>query len=142
MVTKQSRRIVAGQTDTNVWCRPCNAHTAVRVALHLGGIGPHPAAYLTVCASCGTRFIPQAPQVTVTRPPRRRPRPLLALSWWRYRRECARRRLAVTGCALDGCPKPGWHDCCWYEPDEYGRIRWVFCGRKHRRRWLDINGQD
>jgi hypothetical protein len=134
---KPDNRIVAGDTLTGVWCVPCNAPVAVRVPLHLGDLGRPVAAELTVCASCGTRFIPVTPQVTLNELSRRhRFRPLLAVSWWRYRRECASRDLTPTGCAVADCPRPGWHDCCWWETVEFGRIRWVFCGRSHRKQWL------
>jgi hypothetical protein len=119
---------------------PCNAHVAVRVALHIGDTSQPAAALLTVCASCGNRFIPVTPQVTIeqTTAPRRRgwPRPLLAFTWWRYRRECRRRGLHPTGCAVTECPRPGWHDCAWFEAVDDGRIRWVFCGSRHRKQWL------
>jgi hypothetical protein len=137
--------IVAGETATGVWCVPCNASVAVRVDLHSGDTASLPAAQLTVCASCGTRFIPATPQVTITatpQPRRRRPRPWLAFTWWRYHRECTRRGLSPTGCAVTSCPRPGWHDCAWYQPVDGGRIRWVFCGRKHRRQWLTQTSDD
>ena len=89
-----------------MWFVPCNAHSAVRIPQHIGDLGHAPAAELTVCASYGTRFIPQTPQVTLTAvAPRRRGwlRPILAFTWWRYRRECARRGLHQTGCAVEAC---------------------------------------
>ena len=130
-------QVVAGETVTGVWCVPCNAPVAVRVPLYLGDLGPAPAAEITVCASCGNRFIPSAPVAMLTRPARRRPRPWLAFTWWRYRRECGRLGLAVRGCAVETCPRPGWHECAWFEAVELGRIRWVFCGRRHRQKWFE-----
>jgi hypothetical protein len=119
---------------------PCNAPVAVRVPLHIGDLGQPAAAELTVCASCRNRFIPVTPQVTRTPVrPSRRPRPWLAWTWWRYRRECTRLGLPVRECAMDGCPRPGWHECAWYQAVDLGRIRWVFCGRRHRRQWLEAN---
>ena len=143
-VTKPQQPIVAGETATAVWCVPCNAPVAVRVPLHLGDLGQPEAAQLTVCASCGNRFIPVTPQVRIEQAaPRWRgwPRPILAFTWWRYRRECARRGLTPTGCRVTSCPRPGWHDCCWFEAVDLGRIRYVFCGTRHRRRWLEQHTQ-
>lgn len=133
--------ITAGETQTDVWCAPCNAPVAVRVPLHLGSPEYAPAAYLTVCASCGTRYMPSVPVVTLTRASRwRRPRPVLALLWWAHRRDCRRRDVTSTGCALGDCPRPGWWDCAWYEAVDEGRIRWLFCTGKHRDEWLQANG--
>jgi hypothetical protein len=60
--------IVAGETAAGVWCVPCNAPVEVRGPLPPGSRGPDPAAEITVCASCGNRFIPFALVVTLTRP--------------------------------------------------------------------------
>jgi hypothetical protein len=116
-------QVVAGETVTGVWCVPCNAPVAVRVPLHLGDLTQAAAAEITVCASCVNRFIPSTPQVTVSRLARRRPRLWLAFTLWRYRHQCGRLSLAVRGCAIEECPRPGWHECACYEAVELGRIR-------------------
>jgi hypothetical protein len=137
---RQSLVIVAGDTEGGVWCVPCNAPVAVRVPLHIGDLGSPPAALITVCAACGNRSIPHIPSVTITPPPRRMPRPWLAIQWRAQRRDCARRGVTLQACAMPGCPRPGWWDCAWFQAVDDGRIRWLFCGAKHRREWLELNG--
>jgi hypothetical protein len=132
--------VTAGDTVAGVWCVPCNAPVAVRVPLRHGDDGTPPTAWLTVCAMCGTRHMPSVPAVTIAQAPRRRPRPWLAVQWRAHRRDCARRGTRPVACALGDCPRPGWADCAWYEAVDDGRIRWMFCGRKHRREWLATRG--
>src|SRR5258707_8876893 len=96
--------ITAGETEPDVWCVPCNAPVAIRIPLYLGDTGTPPAAWLTVCASCGNYAIPHVPSVTLTHPPRwRTPRPWLALQWRLQRPDCAARRITPRGCAVPGC---------------------------------------
>jgi len=128
--------LTAGESQPGAWCVPCNAPVAVRVPLRYGPDSSAAAqTWLTVCASCGQRRMPSAPVVTLNRP-RWRPRPFLALAWRAHRRDCARRGVTPAGCAYGACPRPGWWDCAWYEAVEDGRIRWMFCGARHRARWL------
>lgn len=132
-------QIEAGETEHGVWCVPCNAPLAVRVPLRQGD-DVDPVAYLTVCAECGTRSMPSKPRVQLERAPWRLPRPWLALLWRLHRRDCQRRGHPAVACALGNCQQPGWHDCAWYEAVDDGRIRWMFCGARHRREWLTGRG--
>lgn len=131
--------IVAGDVQDGVWCPPCNAATRIRVPLHNRGRHGPVIANLEVCVSCGMSFLPSVPVVTVTRPGWQRPRPVLAFEWWLHRRASARAGRPAVACAVQACRKPGWWDCCWYEAVDDGRVRWMFCGGKHRRAWLARN---
>lgn len=128
-------QLTAGDTEHGAWCVPCGAPVAVRVPLRHGD-SITVVAYLTVCASCGTRHIPAVPVVTLSRPRWQRPRPWLAFLWLLHRRDSARRGRAGVACAMPGCERPGWWDCAWYEAVDDGRIRWMFCGHRHRSEWL------
>ena len=132
--------IVAGEPRHGVWCPACNEPVRVRVPLHIGHLQAPVAAYLEVCALCGHSYIPALPVVALvpqTHPWwHRRPRPVLAAAWRVHRRLAARDHRPAAGCALGACPRPGWHACCWFQRTDDGVIRWVFCGRRHRRQWL------
>lgn len=133
------RSLTAGETVPGAWCVPCNSGTAVRVPLHPGpDTGQPPIAHLTVCASCGTRYMPAAPVVTLGEARWHWPRPWTAVLWRIHRRDSARRGTLPSSCAYRDCRKPGWFDCAWYQAVDDGRIRWMFCGIKHRRQWLEI----
>jgi hypothetical protein len=134
-------QLTAGDTEHGVWCVPCSAPVAVRVPLRYGDSVAQ-VSYLTVCASCGTRQIPAVPVATLTRPRWRRPRPWVAVLWWLHRRDSARRGRTGVACAIRGCDRPGWWDCAWYEAVDDGRIRWMFCGHRHRREWLQATQPD
>jgi hypothetical protein len=129
-------QISAGETEPGVWCVPCNAPVAVRVPLRYGPEGSPAIGWLTVCASCGTRHMPSVPVAVLTRPRWRRPRPWLAFLWHLHRRDSARRGRAGVACAMPGCQRPGWWDCSWYQAVDDGRLRWCFCGTRHRTEWF------
>lgn len=130
--------IVAGETVHGVWCPACSAPVRIRVPLSLSDAGPV-VAHLEVCVSCGHAYMPSAPVVTLvpqSRPRLRRPRPLTALLWRIARRIAARDGHPAAGCALAACRRPGWWTCCWFQAGDDGTTRWVFCGARHRRKWL------
>lgn len=131
--------IVTGETVHGVWCPPCNAPVRVRVPLHFGSIAAPVAAHLEVCASCGHRYIPALPVVELV-PQRypwwRRARPVTGLLWAVNRRLAARDGRQAQACAYEACRRPGWWTCCWFAQVEFGTVRWVFCGRRHRAKWI------
>ncbi len=133
-----TRPIVAGDLVDGVWCPDCNAPVRIRIPLHHGHTDGPPAAHLEVCVSCGHHYIPAIPVVEVI--PQgsswHRPRPVLAWLWWLHRRQSARDGRHPAACAYGECKRPGWVSCCWFESVEFGTVRWVFCGRRHRARWL------
>jgi hypothetical protein len=130
--------IVAGGLVDGVWCPNCAAPVRIRIPLHLGSRHRPPAAHLEVCMSCGHHYILVTPQVDVTEVSKKRqwPRPWPAFQWWLNRRDSIRAGRPSVGCAIPDCCKPGWWDCAWYEQTDGGRIRWLFCGRAHRKSWL------
>lgn len=129
-------QLTAGDTEHGAWCAACNAPVAVRVPLRYSD-SIMVAGWLTVCAMCGTRHMPSTPVASLARAGWQRPRPWLAVLWRLHRRESARRDRPAVACAVDGCERPGWWDCAWFEAVDEGRIRWMFCSGKHRREWLD-----
>ena len=131
-------RLAAGAVVTGRWCPRCDAPLRVAVPVHAGTPGGALLATIEVCAGCGEGHIPAVPVVTISAPSRReaRLRVWLRIQWWLHGREAARAGHPVTGCAVPECRRPGWWDCAWYESVDGGRVRWVFCGRRHRSQWL------
>ena len=129
--------IVAGDVTDGVWCPPCQAPLRIRVPLHIGGAGRPAVTYLDFCASCGTGYMPARPAVAeaVRAPGSWRPRPVLAALWGAHRWSSKRAGRAPRACAYRACERPGWHDCAFLAPADLGRVRYVFCGRRHRAAW-------
>lgn len=127
--------LTAGETRPDVWCEPCSANVAIRIPLHYGDVGRPVIAHLTVCASCGTRYLPSVPVATLAARPWRIPNPVLAVLWTVHRRASAKRGVRPVPCAYGDCRRPGWRDCSYAEPVDGGVVTWMFCGKRHRRAW-------
>lgn len=127
----------AGDVAYDAWCARCMAQTVIRIPLHAGSPAGPLAATVEVCAECGNYRIPRQPVVTVEPGPRWQfPRLILAARWRLARRAAELAGREAKACAYGACARPGHWDCGWYEAVDGGRIRWVFCGARHRRRWL------